>query len=191
VLALCTGSPFKYAPENDWVFPEIARRARGCRLIFFQLDPKTLCEQLERRLADTFSRAGLDFRSHVSFLPKLSRPRFYGLMQRAGLWLDTFRYSGFNTAMQAVECGLPLVAREGRFMRGRFASGILRQLGMHEWVATSDEQYVELAAALANDAEKRRAARVSLEASRGMLFDDPAPVRALEDFLSGATRQSA
>ena len=42
VLALCTGSPFKYAPANDWVFPEIARRAEHCRLVFFELDPKPL-----------------------------------------------------------------------------------------------------------------------------------------------------
>src|SRR5437762_3460112 len=61
VLALCTGSPFKYAPANDWIFPEIARRAENCRLVFFELDPKPLGAQLKRRLAEAFSRAGLDF----------------------------------------------------------------------------------------------------------------------------------
>ena len=53
--------------------------------------------------------------------------------------LDTLGFSGFNTAIQAVECGLPVVSREGEFMRGRLGSGILRRMGMEALVATSDD----------------------------------------------------
>lgn len=35
--------------------------------------------------------------------------------------LDILRFSGYNTAVQAIECGLPRVTREGRFLRGRLA----------------------------------------------------------------------
>jgi predicted O-linked N-acetylglucosamine transferase (SPINDLY family) len=82
-----------------------------------------------------------------------------------------------------VECGLPIVTREGRFLRGRLASGILRRMGLPELVAQSQEAYVELAVRLARDAEYREHIRGRIVASRHVLFEDMAPIRALEDFL--------
>ena len=184
-LLVCPGTPFKYAPAHDWIYPEIARRLApgGCRFVFFVQTPLAASDALADRLERAFSAAGLDLGRHVSFVPKLPRPAFHGLLERADLMLDTLGFSGFNTAMQAIEQGLPIVAREGRFMRARFASGILRRIGMDDWVATSDERYVELAAAMAGDASHRRKARLRIEAARAVLFDDPEPVRALEELL--------
>jgi predicted O-linked N-acetylglucosamine transferase (SPINDLY family) len=187
-LLLCTGRPFKYAPAHDEIFIEIARRTPNARLVFFLLDPNALSAGLKSRLQASFTRAGLDFDRHVFFLEPLPRPAFYDLMRRASVWLDGIGFSGFMSAMQAVECGLPIVAYEGRFMRGRFASGILRKMGMDEWVATNAEEFIALAAELANNAEKRRDARARIEATRDVLFDDLAPIRALEDFLANAVR---
>jgi predicted O-linked N-acetylglucosamine transferase (SPINDLY family) len=82
-----------------------------------------------------------------------------------------------------VECALPIVTREGRFMRGRFASGILKRMGLWELVAPSDAAYVDLAVRICTDAPYRAGLRRRIEAQRGILFDDPAPVRALEEFL--------
>jgi predicted O-linked N-acetylglucosamine transferase (SPINDLY family) len=91
--------------------------------------------------------------------------------------------------MHAVECGLPVVTREGRFMRGRLASGILKRMGLAELVAASDEDYVSLAVRLMTDADYRAGVRGRIAASRGVLFEDLAPVRALEDFLAQAARR--
>ena len=102
-------------------------------------------------------KAGLRFADCVTFVPTLDRARFFGLMQRAHLMLDTLGFSGFNTAIQAIECGLPVVSREGEFMRGRLGSGILRRMGMDALVATTDAAYVELAVTLARDARAARA----------------------------------
>jgi predicted O-linked N-acetylglucosamine transferase (SPINDLY family) len=110
-------------------------------------------------------------------------------MKCADAYLDTIGFSGFNTAMQAVECGLPIVAREGRFMRGRLASGILKRMGLSELVATSEEDYIAIAVRLAQDAEYRRRMRERIVKTRHILFGDLAPVRALEEFLINASRQ--
>lgn len=182
-LLLCPGMPFKYAPAQDRVWSEIARRAPHARLVFFQKKDNDLGLQLAARLERHFKEAGLDFRQRVSILPLLDRDRFYGLMRRAHLFLDTIGFSGFNTAMQAVECGLPIITREGEFMRGRLASGILRRMGMDELVTASDDAYIELAAAIANDLSKRNGLSQQIVAKRQALFGDLAPVRALEDFL--------
>ena len=43
-----------------------------------------------------------------------------------GRTVVTLGFSGFNTVMQAVECGLPVVTLRGEFLRGRLGSGIKR-----------------------------------------------------------------
>jgi len=183
-LLLSPGAPFKYAPEHDWVFPEIARRLGRCRILFFSHEVRALSEKLRRRLAGAFQEAGLEFDRYAAFIPWQKKAAFMGLMKQADVYLDTIGFSGFNTAIQALQCGLPLVTREGRFLRGRLASGALKRIDLPELVAQSDEDYVELAVRLARDASHRRHLRQRMVASHGLLFEDRAPIRALERFLS-------
>jgi predicted O-linked N-acetylglucosamine transferase (SPINDLY family) len=186
---VCAGKPFKYAPQHDRVLVEIARAVGRCRFVFFTHPIRALTEKLRERLRGAFARDGLDFDSHAVLVPWQPRSAFYGLLERADVYLDTIGFSGFNTAMQAVECGLPIVAREGRFLRGRFASGILQRMGLPELIARSEQDYIALAVRLAADERYRRGIRARMAASRAALFEDLAPVRALEDFLLDATRR--
>ncbi len=185
---VCAGKPFKYAPQHDRVLAEIARRLGPCQLIFFTHPIGALTERFRQRLRTAFARTQVDFDQHCVFIPWQPRPRFHGLLTRADVYLDTIGFSGFNTAMQAVQCGLPIVTREGRFMRGRFASGILRRMGLSELVAGSEEDYVALTVKLVQDAAYRHSVRTRLEASRPVLFEDLAPIGALEDFLLATMR---
>jgi protein O-GlcNAc transferase len=189
-LLLCPGTEFKYAPSHDRVFPEIARRLGRCRFLFFT-DPsrRALSRKLEQRLRAAFAQAGMSADDFVVFLPWLPRPVFFGLMRRVDAFLDTIGFSGFNNAMQAVEVGLPIVTREGRFLRGRLASGILKRMQLSELVASSEEEYVAIAVRLAQDAEYGAGVRSRIAAQRHVLFEDPAPIRALEEFLLSAAPQ--
>ncbi len=189
-LLLCPGAPFKYASGHDDVYPAIARALGACRLMFFELNPRGAREALIARLKAAFARAGLDYERYVIFVPPLVRPAFYGLMKRADVFLDTIGFSGFNTAMQAVECGLPIVAWEGRFMRGRFASGVMKRMKLDELVAKSEKEYIALAAKLAGDAAYRERIRARMVAARDALYGDKAPVRALEEFLMSEIRRA-
>lgn len=182
-LLLCPGAPFKYAPQHDRVLVEIARRLRGCRFIFFTHFNPSLSDKLRRRLEAAFARNGLDFGDFATFVPWQSGPEFYGWLRRADVFLDTIGFSGYNTALLAVECGLPIVTREGRFMRGRLASGILKRMGLSDLVAQTEEDYVALAVRLVQDADYRKRVSERMETSRPALFDDVAVIRALEDFL--------
>jgi predicted O-linked N-acetylglucosamine transferase (SPINDLY family) len=189
VRLLCPGTPFKYAAEHDALLVEIIRRVPGGKLVFFRSKPEVLTARLERRLRAAFDRAGLAFDRHAVFLPWQEPRAFLSLLGKADLYLDTVGFSGFNTALQAVRCSLPVVTREGRFMRSRLASGMLRHIGLDELVATSDSAYVELAVALANDAGRRQDLRARLRSARERLFEDDAPVRALEAFLARAVER--
>jgi predicted O-linked N-acetylglucosamine transferase (SPINDLY family) len=172
------------------MFVEIARRLGRCQFIFFNHFRENLSEKLQRRLESAFEQADMYFSEHAISLPWLNSPAFFGLLRRADVFLDTIGFSGFNTAMQGIECGLPIVAREGRFMRGRLASGIVTRLGLSELVAKTDQDYIDLAVKLGQDAGYRDRIRTRIEASRHLIFDDIAPVRALENFLIGVTDRS-
>jgi protein O-GlcNAc transferase len=183
-LLVCPGTPFKYAPEHDWVLAEICRQLGHCKMMFFEYRTRALSAMLRARLAAEFARRGLDFERCATFVPWQNRAAFLGLLRGAAVFLDTIGFSGFNTALQAVECGLPIVTREGRFLRGRLASGILKRMGMADLVCANEQAYVALAVRLAQDAGYRTEIRKRMAAGRNALFEDPAPIRALEDFLA-------
>ena len=182
-LLVCPGVPFKYAPRHDWVFPEIARRLGKCRFVFFRTRAELLSQRLERRLQAAFAAHGLPYERFVTFMPWQPASGFLGVLQRADVYLDTIGFSGFNTALYAVEAGLPIVCREGRFLRGRLASAILKRMGLPELVTPTEDAYVELAVRLASDGAYRQSVRKRMETARSGLYGDPAPIRALEEFL--------
>jgi protein O-GlcNAc transferase len=184
---LCAGTPFKYSPAHDALWVEIARRAPTCKLLFFRGSPDTLSARLEERLAQFFTRAGLDFDTSVRFLSWQNQASFFALLARCTALLDSPGFSGFNTAMQAIECGTPVVAWEGPAMRGRFASGILRQIGLDEWVAQDIDSYAACVERLCRDPVASARHREHLLARRASLFDDPHPVHALGRILLEGT----
>jgi protein O-GlcNAc transferase len=112
-------------------------------------------------------------------------------MQHAALLLDTVGFSGFNTAIQAIEAGLPVLAREHTFMRGRLASSIMRRMELSELVASTDDAFIEKAIELAADASKCNELRAEIANRRKILFNDIEPVRALERCLTEAISKSA
>jgi protein O-GlcNAc transferase len=183
-LLVCPGSPYKYAPEHDHVLVDIAKRVPSAQFLFFTVPgPQNLSQLLQQRLSERFKAQGLDPARHLVVTPWQTRPQFYSILRQADVFLDTIGFSGFNTAMQAVDCALPIVTMEGAFMRGRFASAILKRMGLDELAHGSAQTYVESAVRLASDPAHAGLMREKMVAQRGVLYRDPAPVRALENVL--------
>lgn len=181
-VLVAPGVAFKYGPGEDALWAQIARRCAPCKIVFFRGNDDHAA-RLEQRLRRAFAAAGVDFDAHVRFLPWQSQAGFFGLLQRADVFLDTVGFSGFNTAMQAVECGTPIVAWEGRFMRGRFASSILRAMQMDEWVADTHEAYADKVARLCADADLRKKVRAQVAQRRAALYEDKGSVDAFGALL--------
>ena len=182
-VLLCPGIPFKYAPEHDHIFVSIAQKLPTSQFVFFESPEGSISAVLKDRLSKAFEHENLKASDFIRLIPWQKTEAFYGLMKKADVFLDTIGFSGFNTAIQAVECGLPIVTREGRFLRGRLASGILRRMGMTEFIANNAEEYVDLVVKLVQDQEYRKAVQEKMIANRPILFDDLSPIRALEQFL--------
>jgi predicted O-linked N-acetylglucosamine transferase (SPINDLY family) len=188
-ILLCPGTPYKYNPENDWVLVEIARQIPKAQFIFFKF-PDTPIEFLRARLSKLFSEANLDFNHQLIFIPLLSTAKFHGLMKVADVFLDTLGFSGFNTAIQAVQCGLPIATKKGQFMRGRLASGVLEQMGLSSLVAQTNEDYIKEAVKISTEANYKLEIANQFKLYRHKLYLDLTPINALADFLIATCRLS-
>ncbi|MFM9911904.1 MAG: tetratricopeptide repeat protein [Methylophilaceae bacterium] len=189
-LMICPGTPFKYAPQHDHVFVDIARELDDVQFVFFTYHRiPELSHKLARRLATSFAEAGMAYEKHVRFISWKTPAEFHFLMKNAHVMLDTIGFSGFNTAMQAIVCHTPVVAYQGQFMRGQLASGILKQLGMQAYIATNKQEYVECAVRLATDAAFADQARQKLQASVHTLYQDISVIKALEEELGELSKK--
>jgi predicted O-linked N-acetylglucosamine transferase (SPINDLY family) len=180
---ICPGVPFKYRPQHDWILVEIARRLGRGTFVFFRHEAGELSRKLQERIAAAFRSAGVDPARHLLSIPWQPRAAFFGLMRQADVYLDTIGFSGFNTMMQAVECRLPCVTHEGRFMRGRLGSGILTRVGLSELVAADHQRYIDLAVGLAEDPARRARIREVMALDAGAAFADVGAVDALARLL--------
>lgn len=181
-ILLCAGSPSKYNPNHDAIFVEIAKRLGQCQFFFFDFD-ENLSAILKERMQMAFAHAQLDANQFLRFIPFLKKEEFYGLMQKADLYLDTIGFSGFNTAMQALICDLPVITIEGTRMRGRLASAILNRIGVSDLICQSNTAYIDLVVELTQNQHLLNTYKDKIAKSKNILFDDPEPIRALEDFL--------
>ena len=188
-ILLCPGAPFKYLPKNDWIFIEIIKNIGECKLIFFE-HQSSLTSILKQRISDSFKSHGLKFSDHVIFSTWLKPIEFYELMNRSCVFLDTIGFSGFNTAIQAIDCALPIVTIEGKFMRGRLASGILKRIGMDELITRSEPEYIDLITRIVKDMNYRNEVVKKIIDKRDILYEDTQPIRALETFLLDKCRMT-
>jgi protein O-GlcNAc transferase len=145
-FALCQ-QPIKFDPADDALFARIAKAVGPSE--FWLVAPHNLewtATRLHERLAAAFRAEGVDPDAHLRVTPWMPREQFAGFMDEMDMLLDCAAFSGYTTAWAAVHRGLPIVTVEGEFLRQRLAAGLLRQIGLAEGIATSRDQYVEIAA---------------------------------------------
>ena len=90
-------------------------------------------------------------------------------MREIDIALDCFPHNSGTTLMEHLYLGTPYVTYSNRPSVGRIGASILTTLGHPEWIATSEEEYVEKTVALASDtkalAKIRGSLRKEMEAS--------------------------
>jgi predicted O-linked N-acetylglucosamine transferase (SPINDLY family) len=101
---------------------------------------------------------------------------------RMDIALDTFPYNGTTTTCEALIMGVPVVTARGDRHAGRVGATLLRTVGREEWVAKTEDEYVEIATRLASDipalAAERQEQRARVSASA--LCDEIGFTRRLE-----------
>lgn len=176
-LYLCPQSLFKIHPDYDEALIAILRRDRDGILVF--VDPRGQGAALVQRLA----AKGPDVAGRIRLLPGLAAANFIALTADADVMLDPFHYSGGKTSLEALAFGTPVVTWPGAFMRGRHTLGFYKLMGLDDCVATDPADYVDRAVRLGTDPLLRGQVRQRILERCGVLFDDEASIRAIEDFF--------
>ncbi|MEO5764595.1 MAG: tetratricopeptide repeat protein [Casimicrobiaceae bacterium] len=187
-LFLCPQSLFKIHPDNDALFARVLAANPGSRLILFEGRHAALTAKLAARLAAACRGAGADA-ARIHFVPQRSHREYLALGAACDAMLDTVRWSGGNTTLDALACALPPVTLPGEFMRARQSAAMLRAAGVPELIARDADDYVSIATRIAVDRAARQEFAARLRAGRDGVFDDKAPViafaGALEEIAGG------
>ena len=85
-------------------------------------------------------------------------------MRQIDIALDCFPHNSGATLMEHLYMGNPFITYSHRPSVGKIGASILTTLGHPEWIATSEEEYVEKAVALASDPQKLSTIRQNLRA---------------------------
>jgi CRISPR-associated protein Csy1 len=178
-LLLCPQSLFKIHPDNDALFARVLGAVPNGALVFYQGRDPALDAKFKARLEGAGISGG-----RVIMLEQRSHEAFLAVNAVCDVMLDTLRWSGGNTSLDAIASGLPIVTLPGTFMRGRQSAGMLETMGLSELMACDVEDYVRKAAAIATDGAYRRELSRRIEDSRGRIFDDATPISALAGFLA-------
>ncbi|WP_246237514.1 tetratricopeptide repeat protein [Caldichromatium japonicum] len=88
----------------------------------------------------------------------------WDLLRDIDISLDCFPHNSGTTLVESLYMGIPVVTLAERPSVGRIGSAILTALGHPEWIAQTEEEYIEKAVELATDLDRLAAIRASLRA---------------------------
>ena len=185
---LCSQSLFKLLPQFDTVFAKIAKAAGDCHFWFIETRYRYANELFKKRLNDAFEAHGLRGENYFTIHPQMNFNVFLGLNQKADVLLDSFLWSGGNTTLEALGCGLPVVSCPGPMMRGRHTFAMLKRMDMPELIAEDVDAYIDIAANLARDSNLRKSMSEKIKKRNYLLYGDREAVAGLNQFLTQTVR---
>lgn len=122
-----------------------------------------------QRLLGTFARCGVG-PERIALRPRLPLRDYLELHNEIDILLDTVPYAGGTTTNHGLWMGVPTVTLAGRTLPQRLGAGIMNKVGLPEWVAESDDEFVAIARQAAADPARLAALRAGL---RQRLTGDP------------------
>lgn len=159
------------------VWADILRRVDGARLVIDSGNFKSLAAQ--EALAQKFVALGvgrdrLEIGCH-------SPP--WEVLRGIDIGLDCFPHNSGTTLFEMLYMGVPYVTLCGRPAVGRLGSSILHGMARPQWIARSEQEYVEKALALARDLPGLTRIRAGLRAwmQDSPLMDEAGFARHVED----------
>lgn len=114
---------------------------------------------------------------------RLTMGHFLQLHNHVDVALDTFPFTGFTTSFHGLWMGVPTITLVGNRIVSRTGLGLLAPLGLEDFAAHSQDEYIEKAKYWASNLERlggiRRGLRDRLKNS--VLMDEVGFVRDFED----------
>ncbi len=181
IVYLSCQAPYKYLPQHDYIFAEIALRVPQAQFVHLAR-PTEITKQLVQRWQRAFAKVGLNSEDYWVILPYQTQKIYWDVNLQSDIFLDTIGWSGGHTTLEAIACNLPIVTCPGEFMRGRHSYGILQMLGVTETIAENEAEYIEIAVRLGRDIKWRKSLVQRMKKRHFSLYDDRICVKEMESF---------
>ncbi len=137
----------KMPPSLVALWARVLHAVPGSRLLLKSLPDAVIADRYQR----LFAGEGID-PARIEFLRwTASRPDHLRLYNRMDIALDTFPYHGTTTTCEALWMGVPVLSRCGDAHVSRVGASLLARVGLTDWVADGEDDYVEKAVCYAKD----------------------------------------
>ena len=151
----------KLTPRTIDLWDKVLARVPGSRLLLKA--PSFRDDSAIRIFRERFVALGVDA-SRIEFRGPVGLADMMAEYADVDIALDPVPYNGGTTTLQAMWMGVPVVVKEGQNFVSRMGASFMRAAGLPEWVAASDEDYVETAARMATDRQALLQLKSSLRA---------------------------
>lgn len=145
---------------------------------------------VRQRIGNLFSSHGVEAERLMLEGFTDSPAKHLAAYNRVDIALDPFPYSGGTITVEALWMGVPVLTLKGDRYTAHIGESLLHTVGLDEWVAESQQDYVAKAATFTSDVDALTTLRDDL---RGRLLasplcDAPRFARNLEDAFRGMWR---
>lgn len=173
----CFGHSHKIMPGAFDSWMRILRRVDDSVLWLSDLNPAAA-----GNLRKEAALRGVGAERLIFARPMASRPEHLSRHRVADLFVDSLPYNAHAAAGDALWAGLPVLTCMGQAFAGRATASLLNAVGLPELIASSREQFEELAVELACNPRRLAAIKQKLADNRFTtpLFDTPLLTRHLE-----------
>lgn len=181
-LYLCPQSLFKIHPDNDALLANILERDPNSVIVLFAGRHPNITNAFFARLAQALRARGLEPQGRGIILPSMAHDDYLRVNMLCDVMLDTLHWSGGNTTLDALACGLPVVTLPGEFMRGRQSYGMLKCMELDELIAKDQDDYSEIAIKIGTDSAWREQVVQRIVANSNNIFNMKQSLRQMESF---------
>lgn len=132
-------------------------------------------KRMQESMADVYDR--------VVVLSALSEDKYLGLLEMADVILDSYPFGGYTTSLECFGMGVPVVTLPHPMFAGRCTYGFYKLMNITDLVASTRDEYVQLAVKLANDKEWAADLRQKIKDRNHVLFESQSAMPAWNQFL--------
>ncbi|WP_338441497.1 tetratricopeptide repeat protein [Synechococcus elongatus IITB4] len=150
---------------------------RSCRSLIYKSE-----------LLEKFELCGVDRARIILNDAKVTTEDHLAMYGRVDIALDTYPASGCTTTAEALWMGVPVLTRIGDLMVSRNSASLLHALNLQDWIAETDEEYIEKGVLFAQSIDQLVLLRQGMRERfiQSELYDSQDLTRHLENFYSEA-----
>ena len=165
---------YKYNEDMFKIWIEIIKSVKNS--VLWLLDDN---EWLKKNLVSYAKKHAIEDQQ-IQFAGRIDPKDYLARFQCADLFLDTYPYNAGTTANDALWAGLPILTLTGPTYVSRMAGSLLSAMGIDELIASTHQDYKNIAIDLANSPAKYNSILNKIKSNRDKIFNIPDIVSSIE-----------